>query len=160
MKPTLPATLLLSAAAAALVALAGCTTNSEGPPPPPPGPVAIPNPPPGPAGPPLSGRADPYLPPQINLSDAQLHDVTAFGAPRLTRDAAGLLHVDVPVRNTTPDQFPVDYRITYYDQNGIPLGPPANWAPVTLAPNVFQDIQANCWTPRGYDFKMDLRYAR
>jgi uncharacterized protein YcfL len=110
--------------------------------------------------PPIEGRADPYAPPPVEFSDSDLREQTAIGRIVVTRDASNLLHVDVPLRSTTDLQIIADYRVTFLDQNGVPLAPPTGWTAVTLPPNVFQDIQVNSPTTRATDFRIDLRYAR
>jgi hypothetical protein len=100
------------------------------------------------------------VPAQVDFSDSDLRGDLGVGTVRMWRDPSQLLHVTVPVRNLTQTPMPIDWRVTYYDVNGIPLDAPTGWAAITLSPNVFQDVMSNCWTPRGYDFKMDLRYAR
>src|SRR5205814_4121732 len=109
---------------------------------------------------PIEGRAETYSPAQVNFVDQNLRDHTAIGRINFTRDESNLLHADVPVRATTDLQLYVDWRVTWLDRNGVPLGPPTGWTAVTLAPNVFQDILTNSPSPRAADMKMDLRYAR
>jgi uncharacterized protein YcfL len=109
---------------------------------------------------PIKGRADQYSPSQVNYSDQDLRDNTAIGQVKITFDESKLMHVDVPIRATTDIQIYADYRVTFLDANGIPLAPPTGWTAVTLAPNIFQDIQVNSSSPRAADFRMDLRDAR
>jgi hypothetical protein len=109
---------------------------------------------------PIEGRADTYTPAQINFVDQDLRDNTAIGRVKLSRDESNLLHVDVPIRATTNLQLYVDYRVTFLDANGSPLGPASGWTSTTIPPNVWQDILVNSASPRAADFHMDLRYAR
>ncbi len=109
---------------------------------------------------PIEGRADTYSAAQVNFVDEDLRDHTALGRIKLFRDESDLLHVDVPIRAATNLQIYADWRVTWLDQNGVPLGPPNGWTTTTLAPNVFQDITANSFSPRAADFKMDLRYSK
>lgn len=109
---------------------------------------------------PIEGRAETYSPAQINFVDQDLSNKTAIGRIKFSRDESDLLHAAVPVRATTNLQLYVDWRVTWLDRNGVPLGPPTGWTAVTLAPNVFQDILVNSPSPRAADIKMDLRYAK
>ena len=109
---------------------------------------------------PIQGRADQYSPSQVNYIDQDLRDNTAIGQLKITFDESKLMHVDVPIRAASDIQLYADYRVTFLDANGIPLGPPTGWTAITLAPNVFQDIQFNSSSPRAADFRMDLRDAR
>jgi uncharacterized protein YcfL len=110
--------------------------------------------------PPIEGRSDLYASPQVLFSDRDLREQTAIGQISVKFDESHLLHVDVPLRSTTDLQIIVDYRVTFLDQNGIPLGPPTGWTAFTLPPNVYQDIQVNSPTTRAADFRIELRYAR
>jgi hypothetical protein len=78
----------------------------------------------------------------------------------VTRDVSDLLHVDVPLRSTTDLQIIADWRVTFLDQNGVPLDAPTGWTAITLPPNVYQDIQITSPSTRATDFRIDLRYAR
>lgn len=109
---------------------------------------------------PIEGRAETYSPAQINFVDQDLSDRTAIGRIRFSRDESDLLHAAVPIRATTNLQLYVDWRVTWLDRNGMPLGPPTGWTAMTLAPNVFQDLLLNSPSPRAGDIKLDLRYAK
>src|SRR4051812_48278052 len=82
--------------------------------------------------PPIEGRAETYAPAQLNYADIDLRDNTAIGRIKFSRDESDLLHVDVPIRATTDMQLYVDWRVTWLDKNGVPLGPPTGWTTITL----------------------------
>jgi Protein of unknown function (DUF1425) len=109
---------------------------------------------------PIEGRADTYTPAQLNFTSRDLRSDTAIGKIQLRKDESGILHVDVPVRNTTIIPIEADYRISFVDQNGMLIEGPNGWTNVTLPPNVWQDIQVNSASPRATDFHMDLRPAQ
>lgn len=110
---------------------------------------------------PVAGRADPYLPQQINLSQNDLRQRTAFLQPRLARDSqTELLFVEVPARATTNQQLYVEYRVVFIDESGMEINPEASWVRKTLAPNVWTTLTANSTTARAADFRMDIRYQR
>lgn len=104
-------------------------------------------------------RNDPFVPAQIQISESDLRTKTAFAQPVVSRDAAGLLFVTVPVRAATDLTLYVDYRTTFFDRNGRPIQQ-TGWLNKTLYPNVFDHIQINSVSPDAADFEMDLRYAR
>jgi hypothetical protein len=111
--------------------------------------------------PPIDARREAYAPKQIQLADEDLRRNTRFEQPRVTRDAAGLLYVTVPMRATINETLHVQYRATFLDENGQPLpGSPTTWLPKTLNPRVFESITINSTTPRAADFVIDFRYAR
>lgn len=110
---------------------------------------------------PVYGRSDPFVPAQIQISetDNDLRKQTAFGEPLVSRDAAGLLLVTVPVRAATDLTLYVDYRTTFLDRNGRPIQQ-TGWLNKTLYPNIFDHIQINSISPEAADFRVDFRYAR
>lgn len=108
---------------------------------------------------PIPGRADPYKPMQINYAQQDLADRTAVGEPIVSRDAAGILRVSLPIRAATDLQLYIDWRVRFFDQQGQQLYA-TNWQTKTLAPNVHDQIQANSLDARAASFQFDLRYAR
>jgi hypothetical protein len=76
----------------------------------------------------------------------------------VSRDDAGLLFVNVPIRATTDLKLYVDYRVTFFDRNGQPLNQ-TGWMQKTLAPNIPDQITVNSSSSRAADFQMDLRYS-
>src|ERR1700749_2633555 len=70
---------------------------------------------------PIEGRADPYSPAQIHFDSVELRNDTAVGRPILARDAAGLLLITIPIRSAIDKTLYVDYRVTFFDRNGVPL---------------------------------------
>src|ERR1700722_6330730 len=89
---------------------------------------------------PIRAQAGQYAPSQVNFVDQDLRDNTAIGQIKMTFDDSKLLHIDVPIRATTSLPQYADYRVSFFDANGIPLGPPTGWTAVKLPPNGFQDI--------------------
>jgi hypothetical protein len=109
--------------------------------------------------PPIQGRQDPYAPPQVTFTDPDLSRLTAVGTPVLTRDAGGILHVQVPIRSTGDRQMIIDWRATFFDRNGAVLWK-TDWTDKTLSPHVPDQIQFNSTTSQAADFQLDLRYAK
>ena len=110
---------------------------------------------------PIDPRGETYLPGQVQLADENLRRNTRFGQPQVTRDAAGLLFVTVPVRATINETLHVQYRATFFDANGQPLpGSPTTWIDKTLNPRVFELVSINSTSPQAADFTIDFRYAR
>ena len=108
---------------------------------------------------PIQGRQDPYVPAQVHFANEDLRKHTAVRAPILTRDDAGLLHVEVPIRAATNLRLYVDYRVSFYDQTGQRIYQ-TGWQTKTLEPNVPDSLTANSVNPRAADFQMDIRYAQ
>jgi hypothetical protein len=108
---------------------------------------------------PIQARMDPYIPSQVQLTSEDLRTRVAFDAPRVNRDPAGLLFVTVPIRAATNKQLYVDYRAIFIGDNGLVLER-GNWTPITLSPNVFDNIQFNSLTPNVRDFQFQLRWSQ
>ena len=109
--------------------------------------------------PPIAGKADPYAPNQVNLASRRLASDTRVGAPRVSRDENGLLFVTVPIRSQINKTLLVDYRATFFDENGRPVGE-FTGPTKTLDPNTPDTISFNSTTADAADFEVDLRYAR
>jgi len=109
--------------------------------------------------PPKEGRDDPYASQQIHFASEELRRDTAVGTPVVSRDAAGLLFVAIPVRSAIDKTVYVDYRVTFFDQSGQEVHK-TSWARATLEANVPQRISLNSTTTRATDFQVDFRYSR
>jgi uncharacterized protein YcfL len=132
----------LLGAVALLGLLAGCATN----------------PPPY-----REGRAERYAPPQVQITGLNAEDLresTAIDRPSTYRDAANLLFVTVPIRNTSDQVLRVQYRYNFVDDQGRPLPENIAWNRKTLEPGATERITFNSTSPRAADFQMDLRYSR
>ena len=109
----------------------------------------------------IDPRQETYAENQIQLADDNLRRSTRFDRPLVTRDPAGLLFVTVPVRATINETLYVQYRATFFDENGQPLpGSPTAWFDKTLNPRVSERVTLNSTSPRAADFTIDFRYAR
>jgi Protein of unknown function (DUF1425) len=105
-------------------------------------------------------RQDPYPREQVHLASNDLRSRTAVDTPQVRRDDAGLLYVTVPIRAASDLQLYIDYRVTFFDQDGRPLGEPTGWIPKTLTPRVPDQIMVNSTTPLAKDFQVDIRYSQ
>jgi hypothetical protein len=129
--------LSLAFVGAAVLALSGCTG----------------------VNPPKLPRSDPYAPQQIHVDSEGLRRDTAVGAPIVTRDEAGLLHVTLPIRSAINKTLYVDCYVTFFDRSGVPI---SKIGPITktLQANTPDTISFNSMRPGADDFQVDLRYAR
>jgi uncharacterized protein YcfL len=108
----------------------------------------------------LEGRQDPYASGQIMFADTTLRQNTAVQAPRVARgEHGGILHVTVPIRNTSSKQLIVDYRATWFDRNGSLLNQ-TTWSTKTLTPKVPDQVTINSMGPQAADFQIDFRRAK
>jgi len=107
--------------------------------------------------PPIEGRNDPYVPPQIQFTGLSLRDDTAVGKIKTSVDNAGILTVVVPIRSTRNSSFYVDWRVTFFDATGKPMGPTTGWSQKMLAANTSEYITTNSLQPGAADFQIDIR---
>ena len=109
--------------------------------------------------PPIEGRADPYRAAQIHFDSDQLRRDTAVGVPILVHNESGMLVVTIPLRSAIDKSLYVDYRVTFFDRNGVPI---ERYGPFTktLDANTPDQIQVNSTSTRAADFQVDLRYAK
>lgn len=109
--------------------------------------------------PPIEGRSDPYDRAQIHFDSDTLRRDTAVGQPLVVRDESGMLVVTVPIRSARDNVLHVDYRVTFFDRNGVVV---ERYGPFTktLDANTPDQIRVNSTTTRAADFQVDFRYAR
>jgi uncharacterized protein YcfL len=108
---------------------------------------------------PIEPREDTAPWPQVMLSDRELGAKIAVRQPIVTQDAAGLLFVTIPLRSTTRHQMTIEYRVTFYDQNRVPIQE-TTWFPRTLPPFTQETLTVNSTSPRADDFQIDIRPAK
>ncbi len=108
---------------------------------------------------PITGRADPYVPPQVNIADADLANNTAFLPPRTER-RDGLLYVVVPVRSASDYDLHVDYKFTFLNDAGIPIDETSWIGGTTITRNSYTYIRFNSTSANATDFHLQLRYAQ
>ncbi len=110
--------------------------------------------------PPVVGRQDPYQPQQMHFATDELRRDTAVQEPVVDRDENGLLRVTIPIRSAIDKTLYVDYRVSFFDRNGQPLGEHVGWFTKTLEANTPDRITVTSVTPRAADFQVDFRYSR
>ena len=109
---------------------------------------------------PIQPRQDVYRtgsPEQVFLDSTDLRSDTAADTPQVFRDAAGLLHVTVPIRSVINKQLYVEYRAIFFDSahQEIDRTP---WHDKTLPANVPETVTAVSTTPRAESFQVHFRY--
>ena len=107
---------------------------------------------------PVTGRAETYDHPWLTVGSDDLRAKTRVGNARRVRDESGLLYVSVPVRNTSDLQLYADYRVTFFDTNGMELQ--VYRGSLTLPPHAIREVKANSTSPRAESFQMELNYPR
>jgi hypothetical protein len=110
--------------------------------------------------PPIQGRADPYQPSQVHFDSQALRRDTAIGTPMTSLNESGLLTVTIPIRSAIDKTLYVDYRVTFFDRTGTPIGPTIGPLTKTLDPNTPDQIVVTSPSRQAADFQVDFRYAR
>ena len=109
--------------------------------------------------PPIEPRADPYPSKQIHMDSEELRLDTAVDAPIFTRNESGLLVATIPIRATIDKTLYLDYRVTYFDSNRVPLSTVGPFSK-KLLPNVPDRIQVTATDPKAADLQVDFYYSR
>ena len=107
----------------------------------------------------IRGRADPAVRTQVHFTDAGLANKTAVSPPIMER-RNGILYVTVPIRSAWDRDFHVDWRITFFNENGVPIEGPSSWSSITLPANTPAYIKVNSTNANAADFQMDVRWAQ
>lgn len=108
---------------------------------------------------PLAARQEQYDYPWLMVGSKDLRASTMVSDARRSRDDAGLLHVSVPIRNVTDKQLYVDYRVTFYDRNQMPL-PQEYRNTLTIPARTARDAKFNSTSPKAETFQMEITYPR
>ncbi len=106
-----------------------------------------------------TGRGDPFIPPQWAVSEPDLATDVLLGTPILSRDDAGILFVNAPLRSDIDKTIYVDYRATFLDRNGQVVYE-TNWSRKTLQANVPDQLSFNSLDARAADVRIAIRYAK
>jgi hypothetical protein len=107
---------------------------------------------------PYYGQGEAYNRAHIVFGDGDLQENTRVEPVSAARDPAGLLHVQVNIRNVSDKQLYVDAFITFYRDGQVTendMGPKT----VTLKGNLFDTITFNSTQP-ATDYMVRLAYAK
>lgn len=108
---------------------------------------------------PIGARGEQFDYPWLMVGSKDLRASTMVNDARRSRDEAGLLYVSVPIRNTTDKQLYIDYRVTFYDRNQMPL-PQEYRKTLTIPARGMREATANSTSPKAETFQMELTYPR
>lgn len=115
---------------------------------------------------PGAGRGDPYPAPvndpQISVLNAELRPWLGF-QPAVVIDQHNpnrKMRVEVPVRNLAERQYLIEYRILFYNENGVELEPVMGWKMVPLDPKQNQRLKGQAMHNEAVDYRLEVRWAR
>lgn len=115
------------------------------------------NPRPNPAQP------DPFPPPinhpRVNVVSPQLERGIGVQEATIIPAGPGPMRVQVPVRSLTDHTYLLDYRFTFFDENGMMLEPRMGWRMVTMRPRQIVQMNASSLDDRAHDWRLELKWA-
>ena len=127
----------------AVCGLFGCQTSNPGPSP---------------------GRGDPYPAPlndpQISVLSPELAHWLVFQPAVVVNDGRRPLQVEVPVRNLTSRKYLIDFRILFYNADGVELDPVMGWQMVAFEPKQVQRLKAGALSTDAVTYRLEVKWAR
>jgi uncharacterized protein YcfL len=131
---------LLAALIAAPCLLAGCDTTR----------------------PPAAATPDPLPPvsyPQI-ATDEELKGSLHYALPIIRSQPDTPMKVTVPLRLREDEAVNAQYRFTFMDAVGAPVGQPADWRFMVLPPRLQVFMEGVAMSPEAADWRLEIRPAR
>ena len=113
---------------------------------------------------PAGGYGDPYPAPlndpQISVLSADLRPYLGFHSAIVIKREGQPMQVQVPVRNMAERKYLIDYRILFYDINGVELEPVMGWTMVALEPKQTLRLKANSFDDTAESYRIEVKWAR
>ena len=113
---------------------------------------------------PGAGMGDPYPAPlndpQITVLAPELREWLGFQPAVVVNEPGEVMKVQQPVRNLSERQYLIDYRILFYDANGLQLEPTMGWTMVALGPKQTARLTANSLDDRAENYRLEVKWAR
>jgi uncharacterized protein YcfL len=113
---------------------------------------------------PPAGYGDPYPAPlndpQISVLSEELRPWLLFHPAIVTRADRQPMQVQVPVRNAASRKYLIDYRILFYDENGVELEPLMGWKMVALEPKQTVRLKAGAMDESADSYRLEIKWAR
>jgi len=98
--------------------------------------------------------------PNATISDTDLQKLLRFQPYTSQRVENGNLQISQPVRSLADYSMNLQYRVIWFDAQGVPLAPQGSWIPKTLEPNQPDYIVSNSTSDRAVDFNVQFRRSR
>lgn len=113
---------------------------------------------------PSGGLGDPYPAPindpQIAILSPELRPWLGFHPAIVVDDGERPMHVQIPVRNLTSRDYLIDYRVLFYDANGVQLEPVMGWAMEALRPKQTVRLDGKALDERAVSYRLEVKWAR
>lgn len=98
--------------------------------------------------------------PQISILSPELRPWLAFHPAIVVDDGERPMQVQVPVRNVTTHKYLIDYRILFYDLNGMELEPKMGWTMAPLLPKEVLRLSAKAMSTDAVNYRLEIKWAR
>ncbi len=112
---------------------------------------------------PSAGLGDPYPPPlsdpRISVLAPDLQQWLSFHPAAVVNDGERPMQVDVPVRNLSDQLYLIDYRILFYDDNGLQLEPGMNWRMEALRGKQTVRLRARALSSDADSYRLEVKWA-
>ncbi len=112
---------------------------------------------------PSAGLGDPYPPPlsdpQISVLAPDLQPWLSFHPAAVVNDGERPMQVDVPVRNLSDQLYLIDYRILFYDDNGLQLEPGMDWRMEALRAKQTVRLRARALSSDADSYRLEVKWA-
>lgn len=118
-----------------------------------------------PGKPPAAAKPDPVTPvsyPQI-ATEGNLGHFLYYAKPIVRMQegpAAGLMHITVPLRLADDKPVNAQYRFTFLDTDGAPLGTQMDWRFMVLPPRLQVFMEATATESGARDWRLEIRPAK
>jgi uncharacterized protein YcfL len=113
---------------------------------------------------PSAGTGDPYPAPlndpQISILSPELRNWLGFQPAVIIKDGKRPMTVEVPVRNLTYNQYLIEYRFKFYDENGQELEPIMGWKFQSLDPKQIERLKGSALTTDAQTYRLEVRWSR
>lgn len=113
---------------------------------------------------PSGGLGDPYPAPindpQITILSPELRPWLGFHPAVVVDDGSRPMQVQIPVRNLTARDYLIDYRVLFYDENGMQLEPVMGWKMEALRPKQTVRLDGKALDRRAVNYRLEVKWAR
>jgi uncharacterized protein YcfL len=110
------------------------------------------------------GLGDPVPPPfnspEISMLSPELQKWLAFQPAVIADDGKRPMQVQVPVRNLTTRLYLIDYRLVFYDEQGMELEPLMGWRRQELRPKQLVTLKGAAMTTAARRYRLEVKWAR
>ena len=112
---------------------------------------------------PGAGRGDPYgapfNDPTITVIPPELREWLGFQSAIITEHEGRPMEVQVPMRNLTETPYILQYRILFYDAQGLELSPPMDWKRFALRSKQVVRLKATSLHTEAESYRLEVKWA-